>query len=492
MATKSSSTAARNGHHPQTAHGSDPQTAHGANHETRAAVDDEEDSSSDTDLTPNGMPGFGQDGAAPAGNAAPSAPAALVMAEPFDPWRHDLTELGNARRLYDAFGKDLHWVLTWNKWIVFRDARWRWDAGGVIVGQAARQLVDAMAARSRAEETGDGVPPETDLIVRELAALLGKRVPAPSDRRRAWAKTSQSRRALENMVVLLRGEAGVTVAPTALDADPWLLGVQNGVVDLRTGRLRPAGRAELIMKTAGVPYHPDAPAPRWERFLEEVLPEPQSRAFLQRALGYSLTGDTREQVFFLLHGSGANGKSLLLDAFQAVLGDYGQEVFIDTLLQTAHGGIPNDLARLSGARFAAARETDVGQPLDEARVKRLTGGDRLTARFLNREFFDFTPTHKLWLVTNNLPPVRETGHAFWRRVIVIPFLRRFEGDKIDRRLLETLQEEAPGILAWAVRGSLAWQRDGLNAPPAVAGAGHAYRAAQDAVGLFLADCCEAG
>jgi putative DNA primase/helicase len=215
------------------------------------------------------------------------------------------------------------------------------------------------------------------------------------------------------------------------------------------------------------------------------------RSFVQRAAGYSLTGDTSEQVLFICYGGGANGKTTYQEAKAAALGDYAMRAPTEMLLAKRPGGIPNDVARLKGSRFVAASETEDGRRLAESMVKDLTGQDTITARFMRGEFFDFAPTHKLWLSTNHKPTIVGTDTAIWRRIRLIPWTVTIPPAEQDKRLLARLRrDELPGILAWMVRGCLAWQREGLHDPDEVLRATSDYRREMDVLAGFLSDCCE--
>jgi putative DNA primase/helicase len=247
-------------------------------------------------------------------------------------------------------------------------------------------------------------------------------------------------------------------------------------------------REDLITKLAPVEYDPEAAAPTWAAFLERVLPD-EVRAFFQRAAGYSLTGDTSEQVMFINHGPGANGKSTAQEAIAAALGDYALRTPTEMLLAKRAGGIPNDIARLKGARFAAASETEEGRRLAESLVKDLTGQDTISARFMRAEWFDFRPTHKLWLSTNHKPEVRGTDEAIWRRIRLVPWTQTIPPAEQDKKLLAKLRKELPGILAWLVRGCLMWQREGLRPPDEVRKATGRYRAEMDVLAAFIDEEC---
>ena len=259
----------------------------------------------------------------------------------------------------------------------------------------------------------------------------------------------------------------------------------------------PAGCTSALPRNA--PTNPscstpaDPSCPLWEKMLLRILPDPQVRAFVQRTAGYALTGSTREQCAFFWHGSGRNGKTTTIEALRFALGDYALETPAETL--TARSGavsVPSDLARLAGARLVTARETEDGQKLSESLLKHMTGGDSLTARFLFQEWFEFTPAFTLILATNHRPVIRGTDEGIWRRIFLVPFDQTLAPTEVDQDLPEKLRAEGPGILAWAVRGCLAWQETGLCPPPAVLAATQGYRTDMDAVGQFVAECCDVG
>jgi putative DNA primase/helicase len=228
----------------------------------------------------------------------------------------------------------------------------------------------------------------------------------------------------------------------------------------------------------------------FDRFLERITGGDQALAgYLQRAIGYSITGVTGEQVLFFAHGHGANGKSTLMNAMRSALGDYWAALAPDTLVNDGSAQHPTNIADLVGKRFVVSQEVEEGRRIDEQLVKQLTGGDRLKARFMRQDFFEFTATHKIWLCANHKPFVRGTDHAIWRRIKLIPFTVTIPDSERDTHLDAKLAAEAPGILAWAVQGCLWWQRDGLAAPDSVEGATAGYRVEQDVLGRFLEDRC---
>jgi putative DNA primase/helicase len=379
---------------------------------------------------------------------------------------YNLTDLGNGLRFVGLQGEHVRYCTPWGKWLLWDGTRWRIDE---------TEEVEKLAV----------------CVVRDLLSQAA--ACASDDERKAitkYARFVESRHARRDL--LSSASPYVAITPDALDRDPWLLNCANGTVDLRTGELRPADPADFITKCAPVDYDPDAACPMWEVFEDTIAGnDPELVAFKQRAFGYGLTGDVSEQVFFLHYGTGANGKSTEVTAIREVLGeDYAFHTPTDTLLAGRYGSIPNDVARLKGARFVTAVESEAGRRLAEALVKQLTGGDTITARFMRAEWFSFCPTHKIYLAANHKPEIRGTDHAMWRRVRLIPYEVTIPDEEQDKHLGEKLRTEASGILAWLVRGCLQWQHDkGLAPPQAVLRATESYRNEMDVLGDFIADCC---
>lgn len=276
-----------------------------------------------------------------------------------------------------------------------------------------------------------------------------------------------------------------------LDADPMLLNCPNGTVDLRTGELRHHRAEDFLTKMTNVPFDPAAVCPRWERFLTEIFQgDGELISFIQRALGYSLTGDESEQVFFILYGVGANGKSTLITLVIQMLGDYAMTAAPGLLMAKKYEGHATELADLFQQRFVASSEVRTDARWDEERIKQLTGGDKIKARRMREDFWEFMPTHKIWLSANHRPATVDTTHSFWRRVKMIPFNATFMDGQRDNALLGTLMAEAPGILAWVVRGCLEWQRNGLGSAAAVDRATTSYRQVSDELQTFIDECCK--
>jgi putative DNA primase/helicase len=397
----------------------------------------------------------------PAGGSAPPGPNGHGGGHP--PERFNLTDLGNAERFVARHGRDVRYCYPWAKWLVWTGARWERDEAGKV-HRLAKETVRSIYGEAAAAED--------------------------EDRRKALAQhatRSEAESKIRAMLELAKSE--VPVSPDELDADPWLLNAPNGTVDLRTGELRAHRREDLLTKMVGTDYDPEAPAAAWGAFLERVLPGEDLRTYVQRSVGNSATGDTSEQVMFINHGVGANGKSTFQEVVSATLGDYAMRTPTETLLAKRVGGVPNDVARLKGARFVAASETEEGRRLAESLVKDLTGQDTISARYMRAEWFDFKPTHKLWLSTNHKPEIRGTDNAIWRRIRLIPWSVTIPPAQRDHKLSEKLCAELPGILAWIVQGCLAWRREGLRAPNEVRQATREYKAEMDLLAGFLDDCC---
>ena len=378
--------------------------------------------------------------------------------------RHHLTDLGNARRLVEAHGADLHYTEA-HGWLVWDDRRWARDDTGEVMRRAK---ATALA------------------LYREAIAISDPEQRKPM---LAHARQSQNVARLNAMITLARSESEIVLTARQLDADPWLLTVANGTLDLRTGDLRPQRREDLITKLAPVAYDPEAQCPTFGGFLGRVQPNPEMCTFLQRIGGYALTGDTREQVLFIFSGQGANGKSTYLETIRKVMGDYALATRPETFLAKRGDAIPNDVAALHGARFVFAVEPEAGRRLAEGLVKQLTGSDTVVARFFYKEFFTFHPIFKLVISANRKPAVRGTNHAIWRRIRLIPFGVTIPDAEQDKTLPAKLEAELPGILRWLVEGCLAWQREGLTPPAAVLDATERYREEMDRLADFLAERC---
>ena len=381
--------------------------------------------------------------------------------------RFPLTDAGNGERFAHHFRGLVRYCIPIGKWYAYDGRRWLIDNNGVSV-RKAKQTARAILRDAADLEDDD-----------ERAATV------------KWAKNSESKTRLEAMLWCAGREEGVPVLPEDLDRDPWLLNCLNGTVDLKTGELRPHDPADLITCLCPVEYHPEAECPTWRATLTRVFNGNRDLiGYWRRLCGLATTGSVQEQILPIPYGAGANGKSTLLGALLRMLGpDYSMKAPPDLLMARRNPEHATERAALFGKRLVVAIETGEGSRLNEVMVKELTGGDQITARRMREDFWSFWPTHKVFLCTNHKPTVRGTDHAIWRRLKLVPFTVTIPDAEQDRGLLDKLATEMPGILAWAVRGCLEWQEDGMNPPPEVEAATAEYRRDEDVLGSFLTEHC---
>ena len=378
-----------------------------------------------------------------------------------------LTDEGNARRLVRLHGQDIRYVHEWKKWLVWDGTRWCVDSGGM--------MIDRLAVSVIAE------------IYREASDASDK-----SERRKiaAWAKTSESNNRIRAMIDRTKSRVSMTVEQ--LDSGGWLFNCINGTLNLKSGILQSHNRNDYLTKITYVKYDPAADAPIFTAFLERAMQGNQDMIrFLQRAIGYSMTGDTGEECLFFIYGEGRNGKTKFLESLGRIFGDYSSWASSDSFMEQKYGNtVRNDLAALAGVRFAPTEETADGKALSEAMVKKLTGGGAIQARFLYSDFFEFAPQFKIWLASNNKPIIRGDEVAIWDRIHLIPFTVYIPPEERDKALASKLAAEGPGILRWAVEGCLEWQRrGGLFPPTEVQEATEDYRNEMDKLKDFLEDEC---
>lgn len=381
--------------------------------------------------------------------------------------KFNLTEMGNSERLVYRNRQDIRYCHVWKSWMIWDGLRWVQDKSDKI------KMIAKEVVRSIYFEAGQ----ESDATERKEISK--------------HARKSESSHNVNAMITLAESEVPVRVEE--LDQDPWLFNCQNGTIDLKTGILSPHQRENYITKLSPVIYDKKAPHYLWDVFLDRVFDGNKDLiAFMQRAIGYSLTGLADEQCLFILHGSGANGKTTFLQTISEILSDYAMQTPTETLLVKAKGAISNDVARLKGARFVIASEAEAEQRLAENLIKQMTGGDTISARFLHQEFFDFKPTHKMFLGTNHKPIINGTDNAIWRRIKLVPFEITIPETERDPKMLEKLLQEKEGILAWAVEGCLLWQAEGLGTPAVVKQATAGYREEMDVLSQFISDTCKIG
>lgn len=398
----------------------------------------------------------------------PEPPPPVAASESEEPADINLTDLGNARRLVREFGDVLRYSPKWGSWFCWDGRRWKEDETGEIY-RRAKTTVRTIGREIMGARSDDGVK-----------AIL------------RWAMASESKRNIEAMVGLAWSEPGIPVEAAQLNRDHWALNVQNGTIDLKTGQLRPHRQTDLITKIAGVSYDPTMPCPKWLAFLDRIMAGNQNLVgFLQRAGGYALSGDVSEHCLFFLFGTGRNGKGTFLETILALLGDYATTIDASLITAKRHEDHPTGLTDLDGRRFVPTVEVEDGKRLAEALVKKLTGGDRIKARRMRQDNYEFDPTFKLFVAANHEPEIMGMDEGIWSRIKMIPFDVFIPAGERDKHLRENLiREEGPGILAWLVRGCLEWQRAGLQEPAEVITATEAYRASMDSLADFLNDKCE--
>jgi putative DNA primase/helicase len=396
----------------------------------------------------------------------PPGGSARVLAGPGEEAQENFTDLGNARRLVKAHRDDLRHCRALGNWLVWDGKRWISDS----TEEVTRRMVD---------------------VVRRMhsqALALSN-----TEQRKAlqrWAMKSEAEGKINAAINLARSQPELVITTEQLDQHPELLNCENGTLDLRTLELRPHRREDYLTQMAGAAYDPFAHCPAWLAFLRRVMDGNEDvLAFLKRAAGYTLTGQTTEQCLFMLWGTGQNGKSTFLNAVREVMGDYQYPAPFSTFLYDRHHSIRNDLAAMRGKRYVTANEADPGERLSESTIKSITGGDPITARFLHHEFFSYTPHYKLWLAVNDKPRIRGTSQGTWRRIRLVPFTVEIPNSEIDDQLPTKLRRELPGILAWAASGCEQWRQSKLAAPKGVLAATQEYQAEMDTLGAFISEAC---
>jgi putative DNA primase/helicase len=379
---------------------------------------------------------------------------------------------GNAERLLALHRHDLRYCHAFRKWLIWDERRWVVD--------------DTEQVRKLAK-----------LAIVEFLKQATQHTSAESDEGRGLLNFSRASLNAYPITSMLRmAQSELVVRPEELDAGPYLLNFVNGTVDVRTGGLRPHRREDFITKLVRHDYRPDAPCPRWLAFLSEIMGNNEALVkYLQVALGYSLTGRTIEKAIFIPFGGGDNGKSTLLNTFRELVPDYSAVIQADSLMvREQNNNSLADLADLFGARFVTTSETEHGQRLSSAKIKRITQGMgkiKVCRKYENP--FTFEETHKLWLDTNQKPTIPDADdNAMFERLHPIPFTVTIPKDRRDRDLRTKLLGEGPGILAWAVEGAMRWHRDGLTKPPLVEAANTQWRIESDLLERFLDDCCTTG
>lgn len=376
-------------------------------------------------------------------------------------------DVANAQRLLARHGESLRFSNAFG-WLAWDGKRWERNN---------------LSAQAMAQDTAEHIIEE--------AALAGDNDDL-AEAMRKFANSSKNTNRLRNM--LTEAAPHVQILPDDLDGQHSLLNVQNGTIDLETGKLLPHDKTHLFTKISNVEYDPKAECPMWDKFVDQIMGGNGSLVIYQQTLaGYCATGHTIEQILPILIGLGANGKTVYMGGLRGVLGsDFAIGLNTSAIVERNTNTIPNDIARLKGARLAITQETEKGQYLSESIVKELTGSDLLSARFLKQEWFDFVPTHKIVLSSNNKPIIRGRDRAIWRRLKLIPFTVTIPSNEQDKYLSQKLRAEYPGILRWIVEGAVRWHKEGLREPGEIASATAAYKDEMNRAASFFDDNCVFG
>ncbi|HKK47350.1 MAG TPA: phage/plasmid primase, P4 family [Balneolaceae bacterium] len=377
------------------------------------------------------------------------------------------TDFGNARELAERCGDKIRYDIDGEQWLFWDGVRWKTDSTGLHVMGMAKELVEDLY-----DEAVDGNDQE----------------------KQKHARRSATEARLKNMMSLSTTFPGIKVSKDRLDQCPMLVTLDNVTVDLSAGKLLKPNPKHLITKKLPFSFDSDAECPRWEAFVRQIMDGDQAMIrFLQQAVGYTLTGMTTEQCLFFLYGSGRNGKSTFVEILMQLMGEYAIKSESNMIMDRSYGGsVSNDVARLCSHRLVVLSEIQEGKRLDEAKVKNLTGEDTISARFLRKEFFDFTPTHKLWVFGNHKPLINGTDDGIWRRLRLIKFGVTIPKNQVDRNLKAKLIKELPGIFNWAVRGCRQWIKNGqkIQVPDSVRCDTMAYRSEMDILSAFLEEACQ--
>ncbi|KRM08570.1 primase [Lentilactobacillus farraginis DSM 18382 = JCM 14108] len=381
-------------------------------------------------------------------------------------------DTGNADRFMDVFGKLVKYSYIDKSWYFYNGSYWEMDNEGKVA-----QFVDMTVNNMKNEKLVVAADVDPEKAKNAWRTFLRK------------SRSNSAKRAMLNEV-----QHRVPVLHGEFDKDITLLNAANGYIDLTNGILKNHDIDKMFSQQASVEYTDNIDCPEWTEFLNQIFDgDKELIHYIQKAVGYSSTGSIKEQVMFILYGNGRNGKSIFTDMISDILGTYAKSMQAKSIMVKQNdSGANSDIARLENARLVTSSEPNEGVRLDEGLVKQLTGGDKVTARFLYGKEFEFKPQFKLWLATNHKPIIRGTDDGIWRRLMLIPFKVQIPVEKVDKDLKYKLQRESVGILNWIVEGALMWQHEGLNPPISVTRASRQYREEMDVVSLFVDDCCDRG
>lgn len=388
---------------------------------------------------------------------------------------YSFDDTGNAQRFVDLFGDKVRYCYTDKRWLWYDGRKWCTDMTGTVK-RLADKAVACMAAEAK--------------VYAQLDADEGTDMAKAFEKHIKSSRSNKSKNAMLNEVM-----HHVPILPSQLDRYKAALNTPGGVIDLKSGALAPHDPKNYFTKITAVEYSENADCPRWTAFLDDIFGGDKDLIrYVQKAVGYSLTGATSEQCAFFLYGTGRNGKSTFLDIIRDIFGDYAANIQPETIMVRNSQGsaINSDIARLKGARLVTSVEPNEGVRINEGLLKQLTGDDTVTARKLYGDEFEFKPEFKLWMATNHKPVIRGTDTGIWRRIHMIPFTCVIPEGKVDRRLKYKLSAELTGIFRWAVEGCLLWQKEGLKMPRAVLEEVREYRREMDVISAFVEDKCTVG
>lgn len=380
-------------------------------------------------------------------------------------------DTGNAERFTTLHGEILRYSYIRKNWYFYDSKKWVTDQEGKI-----KTLADQVLEKMKSERLF--IPKDVD--EEEIKKAFQKHI-----------KSTRNHNGKTNMIK--ESEHLLPIKSEVFDSDMHLFNVQNGYLDLKAGTLKDHDKDKFFTKISNVEYTNKADCPLWIEFLNTIFDgDNELINYIQRAVGYSLSGSTEEQMMFILHGNGRNGKSVFLDIVTDLFGSYSTNIQPQAIMvKQSQGGAANpDIAKLSGARLITTTEPNEGERFDEGLIKQMTGGDRITARFLYEDEFEFTPQFKIWMATNHKPFIRGTDDGIWRRMAIVPFAVQIPENKVDRKLAHKLRREINAILHWAVEGYLMWQKDGLQEPQIIKNQRQDYRAEMDVVEGFIEECCD--
>lgn len=378
-----------------------------------------------------------------------------------------MTDIGNAERIVYTHRDDIRYCHTMGKWFIWDDKRWNVDSSGMINSIAVGVVKHIAIASTKLKDE----KPSKDMYAHYI--------------------NSSSKGHLTAMVDISKSMAGIPIQISDFDRDDWLMNVSNGTLNLTTLNIHDHRREDYCTKMSNVVFNAAAECPKWIDFVDTILSHDEDLIrYVQKIVGSALCGYTSDEVFYILYGTGGNGKTTFIEVIKALLGDYAVKADADTFMSKKTGSISNDVARLAGARFVDADESNASSKLDEGKIKTMSGRGTITARYLYREPFEFLPQYTLVLSTNYKPHISGTDKGIWRRVKLVPFTVTIPKDDINSNLRNELMCELSGILNWALEGCRMWQEEGIEDCKAVIDATDEYREDMDTLAEFFIDCCE--